>query len=62
MPADTRYNPPNMTRRLEIQYLSLVIKADPDFNRQRLRTTYYEFSNGRIFKGDENNTGARAED
>ena len=37
---------------VEISYLSVILKADPDFYAKRKREKLYEFSNGREFLGD----------
>lgn len=58
MPADPRYRPPNMTRRIEIPYKTQVLKADPDFEQAKRREVTYEFSNGRQFKANPATTGA----
>lgn len=62
MPADQRYRPSNMTRRIEFPYKREVLRADPDFEQQKRNETFYEFSNGRVFKGNPANSGAYAED
>lgn len=38
------YNPPTKVATLEIPYVSLVTKADPDFNRQKYREAEYYFT------------------
>ena len=62
MPADPRYRPPNMTRRIEFPYKTHVLKADPDFEQQKRSEVTYEFSNGRVFRANPATTGAYAED
>ena len=46
---------------LQIPYLALVTRADPDFNRLKRRQIEYEFTN-RNFFGDPENRGAYADD
>lgn len=53
------YYPP---RTLNIQFKSLVLKADPDWQRAKTRETEYEFSNGRVFEANPDRRGPYAED
>jgi hypothetical protein len=43
------YNPPHQVRSITIPFKVLVVRADPDFEQQKRREVFYEFSNGRRF-------------
>lgn len=43
---------------VEVPYRSLVLRADPDFEYKNRHQLFYEFSNGREFREDENQHGA----
>lgn len=43
---------------VEIPYRSLVLRADPEFEYKNRHQLFYEFSNGREFREDENQHGA----
>lgn len=43
---------------VELPYRSLVLRADPDFEYKNRHQLFYEFSNGREFREDENQHGA----
>lgn len=64
MPADTRYRPPTKVTSLELPFLALVTRADPDWARAKHREQTYPdtpgigFSNGKIFYGNPTNSGA----
>lgn len=46
------YNPPHAVRTVEVPFLSLVLRADPDYQRAKRFEPYYIFANGRRFVGD----------
>jgi len=46
------YNPPHAVTTVSIPFRTIVIRADPDFERAKRREVYYCFSNGRTFRGD----------
>lgn len=57
------YSPPHQVKTREIDYLSLVTRADPDHNRRKHREVEYEFRGGRRkFVGDPAVRGAYAPD
>lgn len=64
MPADTRYRPPTKVSTNEVTFLSLVLRADPDWARAKHREQEYPdlagqgFANGRIFYADGTRRGA----
>jgi hypothetical protein len=41
-------------RTVEISWLSVILKADPDFYAKRKDEKLYEFSNGRVIRGNPN--------
>lgn len=43
---------------VEIPFLTVVQRADPDFRRAQKFEPYYVFANGRLFTGDNATTGA----
>lgn len=43
---------------VEVPYRSIVLRADPDFEYKNRHQLFYEFSNGREFREDENQHGA----
>lgn len=45
---------------VELPYRSLVLRADPEFEYKNRHQLFYEFSNGRTFREDENQHGAYA--
>ncbi len=51
------YNPPIKVTTVTIPFRTIVIRADPDFERAKRRELYYVFSNGRTFRGDNATTG-----
>lgn len=53
----SRYLPPTRVTTLEIPLLSLVVRADPEFERARRREIEYEFTN-RVFRADPATRGA----
>lgn len=55
------YVPPTAVNAMDIPYLALVTRADPDFNRRKHREIEYEFSN-RVFIADPYVRGAYAPD
>lgn len=55
----SRYNPP---RNISVPYKSLIVRADPDFEKERRKVREYEFSNGRVFEANPDNRGAYADD
>lgn len=42
----------------EIDWRTLVLKAEPDFYAKRKKELLYEFSNGKQFRGDPTKQGA----
>lgn len=57
MPADTRYKPPTKVTTLSVPLKTIVVRADPDFERQTRREPFYEFSR-RTFFGNNATSGA----
>lgn len=47
---------------LSIPWKVLVLRKDPDFEREKRNELEYEFSNGRQFRGDPAKRGPYAED
>ena len=47
-----------MTTNLDIPWLALVTRADPDFPRAKRRDVEYEMSSGRKFMADPTDRGA----
>ena len=45
------YNPPTKVSTLEMPYLAMVTRADPDWARLKHREIEYEFQ-GRVFRAD----------
>lgn len=45
-------------RTKEIDWRTLVLKAEPDFYAKRRKELFYKFSNGREFRDDPTKTGA----
>lgn len=60
MPADTRYRPPTKVTTISIPFKTLVVRADPDFERASHREPFYEFSSGRKFIEDNSRQGPYA--
>lgn len=56
-----RYQPPTRVTTTEMPYLTLVMRADPDWASMKHRETEYEFSK-RVFIGDPDHRGAYADD
>lgn len=54
-----RYYPPQT---LTIPFKVLIVRADPDFEREKRDQVEYEFSNGRVFKHNPAIRGPYAED
>lgn len=48
----TVYNPPHRVRNLEIPLRAAVLQRDPEHEIAKRREVFYEFSNGRKFRGD----------
>lgn len=46
------YNPPTKGTTVSVPFLTIVLRADPDFQRAKRREPYYVFANGRVFRGD----------
>jgi hypothetical protein len=57
MPADTRYRPPTKVVSISIPLKTIVVRADPDFERMTRRETFYEFTS-RTFYGNNATAGA----
>lgn len=57
----TRYNPPTKVHSIDLQWKSLVVRADPEFELRKRREVTYEFTR-RTFIGDNSKSGAYAED
>jgi hypothetical protein len=55
----TRYSPP---ANINIPWKALVLKRDPDYEREKRDQLEYQFSNGREFRANPDNRGAYAED
>lgn len=53
----TPYRPPTKVTNVVIPFLTIVQRADPDFQRAKKREPYYHFANGRTFYGDNATTG-----
>lgn len=45
----SRYLPPTKVVTTTIPFKTLVVRADPDFERNSRWEPFYEFSNGRVF-------------
>lgn len=45
----TRYLPPTKVVTTSVPFKTLVVRADPDFERASRIEPFYEFSNGRVF-------------
>ena len=43
------YKPPTKVKTISIPLKVLVVRADPDFERETRWEPFYEFSNGRVF-------------
>jgi predicted lipoprotein with Yx(FWY)xxD motif len=56
------YQPPGGTKviTVNVPFLTLVQRADPDFQWAKKHEPYYILSNGRLFDGDNATTGAYA--
>lgn len=54
-----RYHPP---RKISVPFKTLVLRADPDFEKERRKAREYEFSNGRVFEADPDHRGPYADD
>lgn len=52
------FQPPAKGVTVELPYRSLVLRADPEFEYKNRHQLFYEFSNGREFREDENLHGA----
>lgn len=55
----TRYYPPT---NINIPWKAMVVKKDPDFEREKRDQVEFRFSNGREFRGNPNTRGPYAED
>lgn len=53
----TPYKPPTKVTTVSVPFLTLVMRADPDYQRAKRREPYYDFANGRTFYGDNATTG-----
>lgn len=51
------YKPPTKVRTVQVPFLTLVLRADPDFQRAKRREPFYEGSNGRTFYGNNATSG-----
>lgn len=60
MPADTRYKPPTKVITTTVQFKTLVVRADPDFEREKRNEVFYEMSNGRVFRANSDKQGPYA--
>ena len=56
MPTDTRYKPPTKVTTLSVPFKTIVVRADPDFERQTRREPFYEFTS-RTFYGNNATSG-----
>lgn len=56
MPADTRYKPRTKVTTLSVPFKTIVVRADPDFERQTRREPFYEFTS-RTFYGNNATSG-----
>ena len=54
--------PPGNTKSVERTWKSIVVAADPDFEREKRNETEYRMSNGREFRGNPANRGPYSED
>lgn len=52
------YKPPTKVRNLDIQFKTLVVRADPNFEQQKRREPFYEEGEGRTFYGNNYTSGA----
>lgn len=57
MPA--RYNPPIRVRTIEVPWKAMVLRAEPNFEIEKRKEPFYEFT-GRRFTGDTSRSGAYA--
>ena len=48
----SRYLPPTKVRTVQTPYRALVLRADPEFEKDKRREPFYEFSKGRRFDED----------
>lgn len=60
MPVDNRYRPPTKVVTTSIPFKTLVVRADPNFERETRREVFYDFSNGRKFIEDNAKQGPYA--
>lgn len=51
------YKPPTKVTTVQIPFLTLVMRADPDFQRAKRREPFYSFANGRTFYGNNATSG-----
>lgn len=51
------YRPPTKVKTVQVPFLTLVLRADPDFQRAKRREPFYEISNGRTFYGNNTTSG-----
>lgn len=61
MTDDTRYRPPTRVRSSTVQWRSLVVRADPEFEAKKRRDAFYETS-GRTFYGNNATSGPYADE
>lgn len=61
MTADPRYRPPTKVHSTIIQWKSLVVRADPEFEAKKRREAFYETS-GRTFYGNNATSGPYADE
>ncbi len=52
------YNPPTKVVSVDVPFRTIVLLADPDFERAKRREPYYCMASGRVFYGDNATTGA----
>lgn len=55
------YNPPTRVRTIEVPFKVMVLRADPNFEVDKRKEPFYEFT-GRRFSGDTSRSGAYAPD
>lgn len=56
----SRYLPPTKVVTTSIPFKTLVVRADPDFERNSRFEPFYEFSNGRVFNEQTSKQGPYA--
>jgi hypothetical protein len=59
--TDTRYRPPTKVHSTVIQFKSMVVRADPEFETKKRREPFYEFSR-RTFYGNNATSGPYADE